>query len=115
MTADEIERLLSAFRPPLTPEQVRVTATLLDALTERPTEQSPPARAITAGELADRLGVTTHRVLTWRAVHNWPCFKVGTTYRFTDDHVAAILALHNPAQAPSTKRRTRPPRRRHAT
>ena len=47
-------------------------------------------------DLAELFGgdTTPRKVLDWRREYGWPCIEVGRTIRFTDEHVAAILAKH---------------------
>lgn len=53
-------------------------------------------RTYTPADVAELLGggVTARKVLDWRKRYGWPCIEIGRTVRFTDEHVAAILAKH---------------------
>ena len=50
----------------------------------------------TPSDLAEKIGggTTARKVLDWRREFGWPCVEIGRTIRFTDDHVAEILARH---------------------
>lgn len=48
----------------------------------------------TADDLADRYGKSREYVQQQCRAGKWPHLKVGRSYRFTDQHVAQIDAMH---------------------
>lgn len=50
----------------------------------------------TPADLAATIGgtATARKVLDWRKKYSWPCVEIGRSVRFTDEHVAEILARH---------------------
>ncbi|WP_459982630.1 helix-turn-helix domain-containing protein [Nocardioides sp. AN3] len=48
----------------------------------------------TTADLAEYFNVPERRIYEWRVEHDWPCVKIGRTIRFTDEHVAEIMARH---------------------
>jgi uncharacterized protein YjcR len=71
----------------------------------------------TPADLAELFGVEERQILEWRRQKSWPSLKFGKTIRFTDDHVAQIVAMHSQktkATAAATGQTARSSRRRTA-
>lgn len=61
---------------------------------------------LTADDLAEIFKVSRRRVMEWQHIHQWPCVKVGRTFRWTPEQVEQIKALHSvkPNRSPNDPR-----------
>jgi hypothetical protein len=109
MTPAEYGQHLATFAPPLTDEQVEAAARILASVV--PAAEPKPAlpELLTSADVAAMFGVATNQISIWRTKHNWPCIKVGRTYRFRKEDVDEILRRHleNPRGLDEPRRRRR--------
>lgn len=56
----------------------------------------------TEEDLAEKLRVSPRMAAEWRREFDWPCLKFKRRVRFTDEHVAEILARHEHRSAGAT-------------
>lgn len=63
-------------------------------------------KLLTAEDLAAHFGVSRRRVMEWQHIHQWPCVKVGRTFRWTTEQLKQIEALHSvkPNRSPNDPR-----------
>lgn len=55
----------------------------------------------TAEQLAEDFGIAVERLHELRRRHGWPCVKFGRSdFRFTDEQIAAIVAMHTVEEDP---------------
>lgn len=60
-------------------------------------------RLLTPGDVGARLGLDAQTILRMRREYGWPSVKLGRRVRFTEEHVAAIIASHTSKPEPDEK------------